>query len=325
VWHHLRRGWHIHEGRDWHHRLLTTTAGQPLPDNARAWVLYSAAFLAVVQADYAAAMPLGEECLRLGRHLADDDLIASALNVVGGIARGAGDLDRARACFGECIALLQARGKDHVVLAGALSNLADMSIADGDLDEAHQLLTRSVEVERRLGDVGGLALSLSGLGNIQVDRGDPAGARPLLTEALDISRQVGDMVTEASVTHSLGRLARLDGNPVQAYHHFATAIQQSHQLGERDATLDTLTNLVDLLSTADPTRAARILSAVEAARDHHGIPMTKPELRLRDATLRRIRTALTETDLAAALASGQAASLDDAIADVLAIDPTSLA
>jgi len=322
---HWRQGWHVREGRDWHHRLLTTAAGRPLPDDTRAWVLYSAAFLAVMQADHTDARPLGEECLRLGHRLADPHLIANALIVVGLIARATGDLDRARACFSECIAIKEAHGKNDYVLAGALGNLAFTSLMEDEPDNAHELLTRSIDLDRKLGNLGGVASSLVGLGDIQVDRGDAAGARPLLAEALDLSRQVGNVFLEAYVIHSLGRLARLDGDPVGAYHHFATAIRQSHQLGQRTAAFETLTSLVDLLSTVDPARAARILGAVEAARDRDGMPMSKDELRIRDGALRRIRTALTEADLAAASAAGHATSLDDAVADALAVDPTSFA
>ena len=61
----------------------------------------SAAFLAIKQDDQAAALSLSEESLRIGRRLGDHDLVAKALNVVGLVARQSGDMDQARACFGE--------------------------------------------------------------------------------------------------------------------------------------------------------------------------------------------------------------------------------
>jgi diguanylate cyclase (GGDEF)-like protein len=322
---HWWRGWHVREGWDWHHRLLTTTAGRPLPDDLRAWVLNSAAFMAVMQDDYVAARPLGEESLRLGYQLADPDLIANTLNVVGLIARATGELDRARACFSECIEVQQAHGGNDRALGSALGNLAFLLVKEGDLDEAQKLLVRSVELDRKIGSLRGLAISLVGLGSVHVDLGDAAGARPLLTEGLDVSRRIGDVFTEAYSTHILGRLARLDGDPVAAYRNFSTAIEQSHRLGDLTATFETFTNLVDLLSTVDPARAARILGAVEMARDRDGMPMMKYDLRMRDATLRRIRTMLTESELTAAIDAGRATSLDDAVADALEVDPASFA
>jgi diguanylate cyclase (GGDEF)-like protein len=322
---HWWRGWHVREGWDWHHRLLTTTAGRPLPDDVRAWVLNSAAFMAVMQDDYAAARPLGEESLRLGHQLADPDLIANTLNVVGLIARATGELDRARACFSECIAIHQAHGGNDRVLGSALGNLAFLLVKEGELDKARDLLVASVELDRRIGSLRGLGISLVGLGSVEVDRGDAAAARPLLTEGLDLSRRIGDVFTEAYSTHVLGRLARLEGDPVTAYRHFSTAIGQSHRLGDRTATFETFTSLVDLLSTVEPARAARILGAVEVARDREGMPMAQYDLRIRDTTLRRIRTVLTESDLATALDAGRAMSLDEAVAAALEVDPASFA
>jgi hypothetical protein len=117
----------------------------------------------------------------------------------------------------------------------------------------------------------------------------------------------------------------LEGDPVGAYRHFCTAIEQSHRLGDRTATFETFTNLVTLLSTVDPARAARILGAVEVSREHDSMPMAQYDLRIREKILRRIRATLTEPELAAAIDAGRAMSLDEAVADVLAVDPTSFA
>jgi tetratricopeptide (TPR) repeat protein len=207
---HWWRRWHFREGWDWHHRLLTTTTGRPLPDDLRAWVLNSAAFMAVMQDDYAAARPLGEESLRLGHQLDDPDLITSTLNVVGLINRTTGDLDRTRDCFSECIAIQRARGGNDRVLASALGNLAFLLVKEEQLDQARDLLAASIELDRKVGSRRGLAISLVGLGSVEVDRGDAAGARPLLTEGLDISRQIGDVFTQAYSIH-ISRPAGLVG------------------------------------------------------------------------------------------------------------------
>ncbi len=320
-----RKGWHIREGRQWHHRLLTTTTGRPLPDDVRGWLMESAAFLAVMQDDYPAARPLGEQSLRLGRQLANPDLVARALNTVGLILNATGDLDGARGCFTECVAIQQARGHHDSLLAAARGNLADIAAFDGDLDTAHELCLRTIELNRELGNLRGLAISLAILGNIHLQRGDPAAARPLLTEGMAISRQIGDPTVEGYFTRDFGRLARLEGDPVGAYRQFIAAIRLGHEVGERVVALTTFVDLIDLLSTTDPARAARMLAAAEAIRDHHGMPMTKRERTTRDTTLHRIRTTLTETQLAAALAAGHAMDLDALVADASAVDPISCA
>jgi tetratricopeptide (TPR) repeat protein len=321
-WH---KGWHIREGREWHSRLITAATGRPLPDDVRGWVLDSAAFLAVKQDDHAAARSLSEESLRIGRDLALPDLVATALNVVGLVARDAGDIDRARACFSECVAIQEARGKRDRVLSAASGNLSTIALFEGDLDSARELLPRDVELSRELGNLRGLTLDLVALGDVHVDCGDAAAARPLLAEAVEIARQIGDICNEAYATHILGRLARLEGNPVEAYRRFAFAIRQHHGFGDRFAVLYTLSSLVDLLSTVDAARAARMLGAVEAIREHDGTPMTKRQLVVRDETLRRIHAVLTETEVTAAVATGRHMDLDALVAAALDVDPTSLA
>ena len=320
-----QKGWHIREGREWHRRLLTTAGDRPLPDELRGWLLASAAFLAEKQNDHVAARSLGEESLRLGRHLAAPDLIAKALNVVGLVARDTGDLERARACFSECIAIQQERGKRDGVLAAALGNLCVIARFEGDVDTARELFLHNIELNRELGNLRALALDLISLGDVCVDCGDAADARPLLTEAVEITRQIGDICNEAYATHILGRLARLEGDPVEAYRRFATAIRQHDGFGDRFAVLYTLSSLIDLLSTVDAAWAARMLGAVEAIRDHDGTPMTKHQLAVRDTTLRRVRAVLTETELVAAVVVGRAMDLDAVVAAALEVDPTGFA
>src|SRR5262249_8420307 len=145
-----QKGWHIREGREWHSRLLLAAADRPLPDDVRGWLLESAAFLAVKQDDHVAAWALGEESLRLRRDLALPDLIAKALNVVGLIARDTGDIDRARACFSECVAIQEGRGKRDGVLGAARGNLSTIALFEGDLDTARELLAGDIELSREL-------------------------------------------------------------------------------------------------------------------------------------------------------------------------------
>jgi tetratricopeptide (TPR) repeat protein len=320
-----QKGWHIREGREWHNRLINAATYRPLPDDVRARLLDSAAFLAVKQDDHAAARSLSEESLRIGRDLGRPDLVAQALNVLGLVARHAGDMDRARACFSECVAIQESRGKRDNLLAAARGNLSVIALFEGDLDTARELLARDVELSRELGNLRSLTLDLIALGDVHVDRGDAASAAPLLAEAVEITRQIGDICNEAYATHILGRLARLEGDPVEAYRRFVFAIRQHHGFGDRFAVLYTLSSLVDLLSTVHPARAARMLGAVEAIRERDGTPMNKRQLAVRDDTVRRIRAVLTEAEAAAATAAGRHLDLDALVAAVLDVDPTSLA
>ncbi|WP_186763071.1 diguanylate cyclase [Lentzea tibetensis] len=320
-----QKGWHIREGREWHRRLLAEAVDRPLPDGVRGWLMESAAFLAIKQDDQAAALSLGEKSLQLGRELGDLDLVAKALNVVGLVARQSGDIDRARACFGECVEIQESRGKRDTILAAASGNLSMIALFEGDLHTARKLLLRDIELDRLLGNLRSLLLTLVGLGDVCVDLGDAAAARPLLTEAVEIGRQIGDIGGEAYALHILGRLTRLDGDPVEAYRLYTTAIRQHHGFGDRFAVLYTLSSLTDLLSTVEPALAARMLGAVEVIRAQDSTPMTKHQAAVRDRTLLRIRAVLTDAEVEAAIAAGRVMDLDALVATALEVDPASCA
>ncbi|MET9633489.1 diguanylate cyclase [Lentzea sp. NPDC006480] len=313
-----QKGWHIREGREWHRRLL---AGNGLPEGVRGRVMDSAAFLAIKQDDQATARSLGEESLRIARGLGDHDLMAQALNVVGLVARQSGDLDQARAYFGECVEIEQAHGKRGNVLAAARGNLSIIARFEGDLHTARDLMRHNVELDRVVGNLRTLLLDLVGLGDVCVDLRDAAAARPLLTEAVETARQIGDMGGEAYACHILGRLTRLEGDPVEAYRLYTAAIRIHHGFGDRFAVLYTMSSLVDLLSTVDAESAAKMLGAVGVIREQDGSPMTKHQLAVRDGTVRRIRATLTDAELDAAMAAGAALDLDALVACAFEVDP----
>ncbi|MEU0878153.1 diguanylate cyclase [Lentzea sp. NPDC005914] len=319
-----QKGWHIREGREWHRRLLTDAADR-LPEGVRGRVMESAAFLAIKQDDQATAQSLGEQSLRIGRRLGDHDLMAQALNIVGLVARQSGDIDQARAYFGECVEIEQAHGKRGNVLAAARGNLSIIARFEGDLHTARDLMRHNVEMDRTVGNLRTLSLDLVGLGDVCVDLGDAAAARPLLTEAVKTSRQIGDMGGEAYAFHILGRLTRLEGDPVEAYRLYTAAIRIHHGFGDRFAVLYTLSSLIDLLSTVDAALAARMLGAVAVIREQDGLPMTKHQLTVREGTLRRIRAVLTDTEVDAAMAAGAAMDLDALVAHAFEVEPAAFA
>ncbi|MEV6235509.1 diguanylate cyclase [Lentzea sp. NPDC051838] len=318
-----QKGWHIREGREWHRRLLADAPG--LPEGVLGRVMDSAAFLAIKQDDQETALTLGSESLLIGRRIGDHDLVAQALNIVGLVARQSGDLDQARACFGECVEIEQAHGKRANVLAAARGNLSIIARFEGDLHTARDLMRHNIEADRVVGNLRTLSLDLVGLGDVCVDLGDAAAARPLLVEAVEISRRIGDMGGEAYGFHILGRLTRLEGDPVEAYRLYTSAIHFHHGFGDRFAVLYTLSSLVDLLSTVDPASAARMLGAVEVIREQDGLPMTKHQRAVRDGTLVRIRSTLTDAEVDAAMAAGTAMDLDALVALAFEVDPASFA
>ena len=221
----------------------------------------------------------------------------------------------------ECVAIKEAHGGRDNILVAARSNLSFMAVFDGDLDTAQELSLRNLELTRELGHLRGIAFALAGLGLVRLKKGDTAGARPLFTEAREISRQIADPMCEVYFVRDLGRVAWLEGDRVEACGQYTAAVRLGHQTGHPLAVLSTLIDLIELLSTVEPARAARLLAAVETIRDRGNMPMTRHERTIRDETVDRLAVVLTAIELAALAAAGRAMSFDDVVAEATAVDP----
>ncbi|HET9050877.1 MAG TPA: BTAD domain-containing putative transcriptional regulator, partial [Candidatus Dormibacteraeota bacterium] len=115
---------HLEEGRMWLRTALAT------PDDAPTWAwaraLMSAAVLAQLQGDRAAAAPMFEAALAMWRRLDDALGAAAALNGLAGLADGGGDAGRARELYEECLELGRRAGDDRV-RAAAVANLGRLA------------------------------------------------------------------------------------------------------------------------------------------------------------------------------------------------------
>ncbi len=116
-------------------------------------------------------------------------LAAKRLGQLAHIHRAEGDHARARALFGESLAIQERTlGPEHPDVASTLSDLANNDAATGDLAQAQARHERALAIlEKELGpDHPDVAVSLTNLGNIHCDTGAYDAARPLYERALTI-------------------------------------------------------------------------------------------------------------------------------------------
>lgn len=127
------------EGRRWLERGLAL--GGP-PSRSRAWALWVAAYLCVLQEDIAAAKPMIAECRRHAEELADADAAAWAVQLSGMAAMTEGDLWRASSYLEEGLRQHRAQGNtvgsldDSFYLIGVTALLSDLPRAAALCDEA---------------------------------------------------------------------------------------------------------------------------------------------------------------------------------------------
>ena len=282
----LARFWmyrsHRVEGRGWLERGLIAARGSQVPVPIRARALCSAALLTRTQDDYAEAERLAEEGLALFRGLGDAWGTAESLSLLGTLARGRSDYDRAHSLGAEALTLFEALGNGRWV-ALERCNLGIVAHWRGDDVRAASLLDAALAGYRGLGELIGASFTLHGLAVVAGDGGDQARAIALYRESLAAAREAA------------ARECLIDGLAGMATAAAAT--------GMADA-------------------AARLLGAAEAHGEALGYAFELPERERAARAACAAREVLGDTAFVAAWAAGRALSLDEAVDEAAAVEPS---
>ncbi|MGH2557586.1 MAG: ATP-binding protein [Thermomicrobiales bacterium] len=241
------------------------------------------------------AIRVHDEAVAIWRELGDQARLGYALWCLG-LALGGTDSARAANVLTESLAMARATGIPWFIgpnLYALVRVMRDL----GDLDRAAMHAEEAVATIRTIDHPLGVPMTTALLGDVMLERGETDRAATLLGEALVYLRNVG--ARWGSAGHREGLVA------VAA------------------APLGTFTCLETLAALAaergDPARAARLFGAAAALREAIGFfqePIEKPIYARR---LAAVRAALSEADFAAAWDEGQTMTLDDAVAEGMAI------
>jgi non-specific serine/threonine protein kinase len=219
---------HFGEGRAWIDRILTSFPGASAA--ARAPALNAAAWLALLQADYATAMRRSEECLALRWEAGDPAGVAESLANLAEVARQHGEHTRARRLIDESLALYQA-ATNRVGIADTL-NIAGMILyVNAETAGAANRYADSLALRRELGDIRGIASTLANMGDLARDAGDFDTAESQYAESLTLRRDLGDTRGVATVLALLGETARRRGLTERARALYQEGLELATHLG----------------------------------------------------------------------------------------------
>ena len=247
---------------------------------ARVDVLLAAGRLALRQDDQAAADAAYQEALEISRGLGDRRGLAMALYSIANLARVRGEYSTARSHHAEAIQLFEALSDDHW-LATTHHDLGIAAYFEGDLTAAHEQYEAALALSRGLGDELGIASALNELGEVALLRGELDEARALEGTCLAMARRIDDKKLIAMSMAALAGLAAAQSRPTHALRLAGTALALNEATGQRNS------------------------PAWHAMLERWLLPA---------------RQALSVEACAAAQASGQSMSLDEAIEDALASD-----
>ena len=304
---------HYHEIRAWMDTAVT--AGADAPAALRAKALLGSGRLALLQCDYRPAVRRLEAALRLYRELSDAQGTASALQVLGSVAREQGRYARAMELHGESMAIAETAG-DQWAVASAHGYLGFASWLQLEFERATQECTIALRMFRELDDVEGIAWSLLSLGTVARHQGDREQAATLLQESRSLAEQIGFREGTAWSLEQLGLLAADRGDPAAAAL-LRNSLEIHHDLRDRWRTCSVLEDLAAIaLAHGSAQQATRLLAAAEAMRVTIGTVIAPCENAQHAATMTGARAALGDEAFASAWQLGQQAQIDDLQADL---------
>jgi predicted ATPase/transcriptional regulator with XRE-family HTH domain len=241
---------------------------------------------------------------------------AKALLVASGVALRRADTQMAMRLAEQCLAL--ARDLPGAMEGDALCALGIGYNDLGDSERAVTLLKEALASHRRLGDPGITAVTLGRLGLFTANEGHLERASLYLEEALSLARRAGD---PQGVSFILGALAlvacskhELANASMLAREALALARAGGHPLRIGES-LYVLRRLA--IGTGEMAQAARLHGAFLALAKRVGWALTSANLSEVEGELATARAALGEEAWAAAVAAGQALTLEEAIVEAL--------
>jgi tetratricopeptide (TPR) repeat protein len=309
---------HYHEVRQWMDAAVTADPGAPATLRAKA--LLGSGRLAQLQCDYAPAARRLEAALRLYRELDHAEGIASALQVLGSVAREQGRYARSMELHRESLAIAESAG-DRWAVANAHNTIGFAAWLQGDFDLATVECTTALTMFRELGYVEDIAWSLISLGAIARYQGEPERAAALLAESSSLSERIGFREGLAWSMEQLGVLALDRGDPAAA-DLLRRSLLIHRELQDRWRVTSVLEDLAALaLTRGGAGTAARLLAAAQATRELIGTVIPPCESPQHDKTLAGARAVLGDGAFAAAWQRGTLAPVEDLEAELPAAGP----
>jgi DNA-binding SARP family transcriptional activator/Flp pilus assembly protein TadD len=224
-------------------RKIDDPAGQ-------AYTLKTMAQISADLPDYAAAEPMLDEALAIGRRLGVSRLTAQIQYALAELQLRRGRLEAAADGFSSVLRLTQESG-DIVGQAFTLACLGNARCMLGDFDGAESALSAALDLAGRAGNRLIRARSVLGLAEVNLARGEDHLALVRTEEAVSVFREHGRRgVWHAKALELLGRIHRQAGRLVSAAHSWQEALML---VGESDSGLHRqITESLARLQAANP-------------------------------------------------------------------------
>ncbi|MBV8084642.1 MAG: AAA family ATPase [Chloroflexi bacterium] len=299
------------ECRSWLEDLSALPDGR-LRTSERAGALAAAGEIAYGQGDFARGRAYGDESLAICEELSDHAGTVMALDVLGNVSYGLGELSHARLLYGQARAIARNFGLTIWDLMGGYV-LARTWLQERRPEQASQLAWEALPGARRLDMPWMEARLFRILGRATAELGDEGSARAYYGQALRVQEAQGDLQGQAQTLIALAALPPEPGQPESSAELYATALRLAHQAGMLRDSLLALEGLACTCHGSDLAHGVRLAAAAdELRRSAGGVPWPDERTRLM-AWWQQARDQLGPRRCAAAEAAGRAMSFGDVI------------
>jgi ATP/maltotriose-dependent transcriptional regulator MalT len=306
----------LREGSAWAHRALDMEKADAISSGAKASV--GAAILAYRLGEYDQATRDAERGLRVGLEHDDQPAIALAYNTLGGVAYDKGEYDRATELFSRALAIRRELG-EGATLADSLNNVGVAAREKEDYETAAAAYQEALQIARELGEPTAIAFALNGLGVVAQRQGNLEGAVALHEETLALRRTSDHRAVPISLSN-LGAAVFLK----HGFERYAALYRESLELrwerGEQFGIAESIAGLLRIAAAQERYElAVRLFGAVEGLRRSLGASMISPDHRWCEQVIAGIAPTLDPSVYAEAYDAGQAMTVEDAVAEALAV------
>jgi len=198
-------------------------------DSFHAQALGNYSICLIRQGNFAEALQIVGQSLQMALTLSDKPAEAHSLHLLGLLTVVQGKMEEGLLLLEQSLDLYRALG--HKI--GQAHVLSMLAIYSDNRERAAAFARESLQINRELDNLSGIADSLATLTRLTIWSGDFSSPAAWQDEALSIVRQIGDQTTEEYVLMNYGVLTYWQGNYPEAHVYYKEIIQLSERLGDR--------------------------------------------------------------------------------------------
>ena len=255
---------------------LMPMAAERAPSRGRALALLAGGMVSVNTGEMERGIDEWARALADARALSDDALLAEACMCVGYGYMSTGRMEESGVALDEAMVYSERRGLDFM-LALSMSMKGLQLFVMGALDAGFALVTQARQIQTRIGDYEGGGLALSFLAQMTAAKGEVGRAFELYGQALSSFTRVGDRPEVARVHSEIGWTALGAARIPVAREAFRRSLRVYDEVGSARGVGLALTGLAAAeAAEGRAERAVTIAAAAEAMSERTGVVVEHP-------------------------------------------------